>query len=53
MSQRYTDFWADGHYIAAEDAEAAQEECRNLYGHNPDTVRPWRNSDNDSGMVEL
>lgn len=39
------DFNCDGHYIAAESADAARAECIALYGHDPEVIRPWNAED--------
>lgn len=39
------DFWVDGHYIFADTAVEARVICHHIYGHMPETVRPWTDED--------
>lgn len=39
------DYYADGHYVMAVSPESAAQEVVRLYGHTPETVRPWTAGD--------
>lgn len=46
MTQNNTDWWVDGHYIAADSAEEALDTVRSEYAPRvPETVRPWTGDD--------
>lgn len=41
------DWYVDGHYIVAPNADAARREVARLYGHDAEIVRPWQDDDID------
>lgn len=45
---RLRDWWADGHYISAPNADLASNEAARLYGSHPQNVRPWTKDDQDA-----
>lgn len=40
-----TDWFVDGHFISAPNANDARDEVKRLYGHDAEQVRPWTASD--------
>lgn len=42
------DYWVDGHHVTAEHEDDARAWVRVLYGHEPETVRPWTNADEEN-----
>ena len=53
MAEQLTDWYVDGHHIAAVNADSAWFEVFRLYDHDSLIVRPWTEADNNPPVVDL